>query len=668
MNATVKSIITDNEGRIALIILNYDNFETNLIAIYAPTDDTERRRFFLSLQQFPKATEHAIMAGDFNCVADLNLDKDGGNPIRGLAGNKELTDWTKTLNLVDTWRAENPSTKGYTWYNSDNSIRTRIDKIFTQKRIADKTKTTINACPYSDHDAVMATITTSDGNPRGPGVWKLNTKLLKDKRYDHEIRCLVKLRLMEKERDEDPAKWWDDLKEHIKIISVRHAIRKAKAKRILKERLTKELNDLQQADKPENEQIKLKEEELKQLLNEEAEGNQIRSRAKWIEEGEKTSRYFFGLEKSRQKNNTITRLKKEDITLTKDIEILEEAKNFYQQLYTAEPTNLTDQKWILQHLDKTLSEEDKESCKGPMTEKETTKALNEIDNNKSPGPDGLPGEFYKHFWDILKKPLTELFNYNFDNETITESQQTALLKLLFKKNDNELLKNWRPISLLNTDYKIATKVIATRLKQVLESIIHEDQTCGIPGRSIYENLFKLRDIVYNAHRNKQLIMISLDQEKAFDRVDRDFLNKTLDKLNFGPSFKNWIKTLYHDANCTITNNGWKSDPVTLHRGLRQGCPLSPLLYVLIAESLGQVIRQDPHIEGVHIPGGNGKTDKISQYANDATLILKDRFSVLRAFDVVNRYERGSGSKLNYEKSEGIFIGQQEGKSTGAVPI
>ena len=139
-------------------------------------------------------------------------------------------------------------------------------------------------------------------------------------------------------------------------------------------------------------------------------------------------------------------------------------------------------------------------------------------------------------------------------------------------------------------------------------------------------------------------------------------------LNFGPSLNNWIRTLYFNANATITNNGWISDPVKLTRGLRQGCPLSPLLYVLIAETLGQAIRHDQQIKGIHIPGGNGGTDKITQYADDATLILKDELSVLRSFDIIGRYEQGSGSKLNYEKSEGIYIGNQEGRNTGPVPI
>ena len=121
---------------------------------------------------------------------------------------------------------------------------------------------------------------------------------------------------------------------------------------------------------------------------------------------------------------------------------------------------------------------------------------------------------------------------------MTESQRNTLLKLLYKKYDKELLKNWRPISLLNVDYKIAAKVIATRLKPVLHRVINEDQTCGIPGRSIYKNIFKLRDIVHHTNKNKhQAILIILDQEKAFDKVDRNFLEETLERMNFGPSLR-----------------------------------------------------------------------------------------------------------------------------------
>lgn len=497
----------------------------------------------------------------------------------------------------------------------------------------------------------------------------MNVSILKDKQYDQETKQFLIFWTKEKESYTLLEEWWEEMKRRIKAITIKHSVRIARTRKKEKERILKELNKLQQETTPDKGKIEEMEGVVKDLLNREQEGLQIRSRARWIEKGEKPTRFFYGLEKSRQKKNTIKSLKTDKGTVTTNTEILIEARSFYQNLYMAQDTDKDDQHWLIENLDKTLSDLDKESCEGPMTTIETTKAVKEMNNNKSPGPDGIPAEFYKQYWELLTQNITELFNHNYDVETMTESQREALLKLLYKKNDLELLKNWRPISLLNADYKIAAKVSATRLKNVLPQIVHVDQTCGVPGRTIYENLFKIRDIVHQAHRNKSnVIVISLDQEKAFDRVDREFLKKTLDKMNFGPSFKHWISTMYNEAQCTIENNGWLSDPVQLHRGLRQGCPLSPLLYILVAESLGQIIRKADNIQGIPIPGGNGETAKITQYADDATLTLRDDMSVQRCFDIVTRYERGSGSKLNYEKTEGIYIGKQEGRQHGAVPI
>ena len=116
-----------------------------------------------------------------------------------------------------------------------------------------------------------------------------------------------------------------------------------------------------------------------------------------------------------------------------------------------------------------------------------------MQTNKSPGADGFPVEFYRCFWSSLGQDLVELLNYSYEHGQLSDSQKQGIIRLLYKKDDLLLLKNWRPISLLNTDYKICTKVLANRLKKVLSVILSEDQTCGVPGRSIYENLFLLRD-------------------------------------------------------------------------------------------------------------------------------------------------------------------------------
>ena len=138
-----------------------------------------------------------------------------------------------------------------------------------------------------------------------------------------------------------------------------------------------------------------------------------------------------------------------------------------------------------------------------------------------------------------------ILNYSYAHGSLSDTQRRGILRLLFKKDDPLELKNWRPISLLNTDYKICTKVLANRLRKVLPRIINKDQTCGIPDRSIYENLFLLRDTIdYVQHKHLSAAIISLDQEKAFDRVNHGFLHRVLTRFNFGPLSRRRVNVVY----------------------------------------------------------------------------------------------------------------------------
>ena len=295
---------------------------------------------------------------------------------------------------------------------------------------------------------------------------------------------------------------------------------------------------------------------------------------------------------------------------------------FYSNLYSAEPVDIPSQDWLLANLDRSLTSEDQQKCEGLLTLSECHEALGQMSSSKSPGADGLPVEFYRRFWGLLGQDLVDILNYSFDHGALSDSQRLGIIRLLFKKDDSLTLKNWRPISLLNTDYNICTKVLANRLRKVISLLLCEDQTCGVPDRSIFENLFLIRDTIdYVNHKELSAALISLDQEKAFDRVSHGFLQWVLERFSFGPHFRRWVTIAYTDIKSCVTNNGWLSSPISLERGVRQGCPLSPLLYCLVVETLGQAIRCDSSIEGLPIPGSRGKQSKVSQYADDTTLIL-----------------------------------------------
>ena len=407
---------------------------------------------------------------------------------------------------------------------------------------------------------------------------------------------------------------------------------------------------------------------LYSLISREMEGAKVRSRAKWVEEGERPTRYFFRLEKKRAEKNSFDCLLDAnglEKTAAADMESI--LVDFYKNLFAKDALDLQVQASLIDDLEFSLTASECDSCEGEFSSEELFSALNSLQTGKSPGSDGLPTEFYIAFWEDLCDVLTLVLNECYRRGSLTDSQRGGLLRLIFKRDDKRLAKNWRPISLLNTDYKIASKAITERLKPVMESIVHRDQTCGVVGRSIFSNLQLIRDTLDMIDKtNESGILVTLDQEKAFDRVDHSFLMCTLVKFGFGPSFCKWVSLFYNNVFSRIIVNGNLSAPVFLERGVRQGCPLSPLLYVLVSEVLSTQIRRCDQIIGFRLPGASGLQFKISQYADDATIFLKTESSLCRLLEVVRRFELGSGAKLNTSKTEAMWLGRW--RSQGGSPF
>ena len=180
-----------------------------------------------------------------------------------------------------------------------------------------------------------------------------------------------------------------------------------------------------------------------------------------------------------------------------------------------------------------------------------------MNNNKSPGEDGLPKEFYSKFQNLIIPQLTELINNITLSNRLPQSQNNAIVTLFFKKNDHRLLKNWRPVSLLNVDYKIMSKVLSNRLKSIMQDIIPDTQKCGVPGRTI-DDIIQTLDIItdyYDVNEKEGGALICVDQEKAFDRVNHKYLFQILDKLGIRGNFLNLIKSMYKNATCQVNING-----------------------------------------------------------------------------------------------------------------
>lgn len=280
-----------------------------------------------------------------------------------------------------------------------------------------------------------------------------------------------------------------------------------------------------------NNEYTLLQNELESIRKEYMKGLLVRTRAKWIEEGEKPTKYFLALEKRNYINKTVSKLIDDNgITVTNQQEILLEIKTFYQTLYSNKDNELCNvnlEDIVDKHLVNKLNNTMVEKLEGKITYIEALNAIKNMKNDKSPGPDGFTTEFYKFFWKDISHFWLMSANEGFEKGMLSTTQKLGIISIIPKDDKcREYLKNWRPISLLNVSYKLISACIANRLKQVLNHIINENQKGFLKGRFIGENTRFVYDIIQESNiRQIPGVLLLIDFEKAFDSISWSFMYK-----------------------------------------------------------------------------------------------------------------------------------------------
>jgi len=652
---------TSSDGRLLLINIELNNKTMTVINVYANNTETKRKGLFKKLEKwvnkYAKYKENIIVAGDMNCCLrrqdrsnDTHLTDKSRNILENVCMN---------INVKDAWASVTPD-PGYTYKDKRHEMKSRLDYIFVNRSVKLCSEdVNISVCPcVPDHNAVIMKMRIYC-NTRGPGYWIMNNQLLDNQEFNIEVERIIN-DVRTKYNNMNHSFVWETIKICIKEMAIKMSVKNARKNKADKECLQKELDHLNLKENEDCVNSRRRKQEienrLSEMYNKEAQGAQLRSKAKYVETGEVSLKYFKDLEKVHQMNNVIECIEKDDGELVCENEsILNECVQFYTCLYTSQRIeNDVIDNYVRQTVMPMLTSTEKEICDQEITEKEVYEAVISLKNNKSPGIDGLTPEFYKKHWENLKTPFMCMLKEAYEKNELPTSLNQSVLTLLYKKGDRKLLKNYRPLSLGTYDYKILAFVLAKRLQQVIKSVVHTDQSAYIKGRYIGLNARFIADFYdYCEKYDKEGIILSLDYEKAFDRLEWNYMYKVLEAFNFGPNMIKWIKIMYKQPIIMVKNNGWLSEPIATQRGIRQGCPASALIFILAIELMALNIRANSHIKGIKI--GDSER-KLAQYADDSTLTLTTIESIGASLDTVNKFCEISGMKLNMQKSEGIWLG------------
>ncbi|KAJ9707046.1 hypothetical protein PVL29_002163 [Vitis rotundifolia] len=401
--------------------------------------------------------------------------------------------------------------------------------------------------------------------------------------------------------------------------------------------------------------------ELEELILREEIHWRQKVRVKWVKEGDCNSKFFHKVANDRRNRKFIKEPENErGLVLNNTESITEEILLYFEKLY-ASPTG---EPWIVEGLDWCpILEESAGRLDSPFTEEEISKAIFQLDRDKAPGPDGFTIAVFQDCWDVIKEDLVRVFAEFHRSGIINQSTNASFIVLLPKKSLTKKISDFRSISLITSLYKVIAKVLSERLRGVLHETIHSSQGAFVQGRQILDVVLIANEIVDERRRSgEEGVIFKIDFEKAYDHVRWDFLDHVLEKKGFSPRWRKWMSGCLSSVSYAVLVNGNAKRWVKTSRGLRQGDPLSPFLFTLVADVLSRfLLRAEERnmLEGFRV-GRNRTRVSHLQFADDTIFFSNSREEELQTLkSLLLVFGHISGLKVNLDKSNiyGINLDQ-----------
>lgn len=664
-------------GRAQFVTLQLSpHLKLGILNVYGFSETGPRAVLWSHLAQVELPEAEWILAGDFNNIEQAS-DKQGGSPQTRI-NRRELEAWNRLLmrlGVRDSFHLRaflKRSDKAFTWSNArqDNTmVQSRIDRIYVPNRI-EYIGGTLEILPtlqdVSDHAGVV--VHFSDEGKRTHHPPPFNKGLLATPENKAALLNSWRAAISDPQHTT-----WNN-----RVVATNKAVRQASVELTKAQKKKWKEVYLSQFDAINAAEAELQRnwgsrEAREKLSDAQAILHEVRQQkfqfqesailSKWARVGDRCTKEFFEHHSGHKKPTPITKIHEGDRILTQQSEIVHHILRFYEALYTRDEVveaNQAAREDCFSYLKLTVTDAHNTELLLPITPDEVSTAMKQLPAGKAPGEDAIPAEFYHELWEDISSDIFNFVSESVQQAHITEELNVSKIALLPKSEDRVRIQNYRPISLLNTLYKVVAKVYANRMKKLLHFWILPSQTGFVPNRCILDNVFLAFEAVeWALENNQELSMLLLDFEKAYDRVSWTFLSQATERMGFHSTWIAQVMSLNLNASASIIINGEISTPFKLQRSVRQGCPLAPYLFLLTVDVLGQMLQHpDCRVEGLRLPDNSAITNQM--FADDTLLLLDGTPENLdRAINVIARFGAASGAKLNLHKSIGLWIAHTE---------
>lgn len=655
----VNEVTTGQSGRLVVCDFTLSGLEWRIVCLYAPNLVDERRALFEGMRQYCDSDKLLILLGDFNCVLAAG-DKTSARPFRD-ASTVALGNLLQDYALEDVAEClEGGRAVRFTHFQA--ASHARLDRAYVTMDLVPLCHDyCVQPVTFSDHCLVAFSIRGSSKQDQKFNweLWKMNSRLLNDEEFSS---CLKKrLEKYNADNKTRPGVKWETFKQQTKIYAVERSVAIKREERIKEtilrdnlEKLTREECRMPGEFMSEIRTVKHK---LDALETERYRGAMVRARAERIIADEAPTKRALGTEKWHARRNHIAEVEWQGV-ITSDKDDIENCFfQYYKELFAHSSVDVQRFKREYLHLLPRLNDETKELLELPISIEEVANAIKDLNPGKSPGPDGLIAAFYKAFRHELAPILTDVYNEAYDIKVVPPSFTVSHTVLIPKTEDPVLLRqstSYRPISLTNVDYKIFMKILAKRLQTVMTELVGPHQTCGIKGRTIFTNIHTARCVLECCDAiGNNVAMLQLDLEKAFDRVPHEILLCILEYANVGCVVREGVAMTYRCCTTRLIVNKAVGRSIEVQRSVRQGCPLSPLLFCLYIETLCLSIIRSESVQGFRL---HGAEVKLLAYADDIAVFCSDVESVNTVVEIVKRACKVNGSSVNWKKCLGFWHG------------